>query len=70
MRRSRPKQPTDSGHVTVTHGGKDYTASWSLSDGIITVQHELGSRKTQFTEIPGNSAESFARLLLSEIVPH
>lgn len=53
------------GTITVNHNGKDYSATYRIEKGVITVRTVYGSKSTQLGSSP---PESLARMLLSEMI--
>ena len=58
-----PKQPRRNS-IRVKFEGKEYSATYSVTAGAVTVKSEYGPRATQI----GGNAESTARMLLREIL--
>ena len=60
-----PKQPRSFVELSVELAGKTYSASYSVSSSVVTVNSVYGSNSTQ---VGGSTAEIIARLLFREIL--
>lgn len=69
MRRKHPKSHYE-GSVSLTVGGREYTAAWSVSGGKITVRHaEFGEKWAILRNAGTGGEEILARMLLGEMIP-